>query len=75
MGNTDEATDGSRVVAQGGSGIGPASAQGGIGFDTQMVVDGVSELLIASEISLGRLNRDVPDQELDLVQLAAGQMA
>jgi len=40
-----------------------------------MVVDGVSELLLASEISLGRLNRDVPEQELDLVQLAAGQMA
>ena len=75
MGNTDEATDGSHVVAQGGSGIRPASAQDGIGFDIQMVVDGVSELLIASEISLGRLNRDVPDQELDLIQLAAGQMA
>jgi hypothetical protein len=35
----------------------------------------VPELLFASEVALGRLNRDVPAEELDLIQFAAGKVA
>ena len=66
-----------RVVAQGGPGVRPAS-----GFesrrarlDAQPVVYGVPKLLFAPEVTLGRLDRDVPEQKLDLVQFAAGQVA
>jgi hypothetical protein len=42
------------------------------GLDADLVVDGVSETLLAAKISLGRLHGDVPQQELDLVQFASG---
>src|SRR5207247_10853160 len=38
------------------------------------IVDGTPQLLPASEIALGRLDRDVAQEELDLVEFAAGQM-
>jgi hypothetical protein len=44
-------------------------------FDFDGIVDGVSEPLLASQVSLRRLNADVPQQELNLLQLAAGFMA
>ena len=44
-------------------------------LDTQSVVHRVSKVLFASEVSLSRLNRYVPQEELDLVQLPSGQMA
>ena len=47
----------------------------GIGFNAQTVVDGVPELLLTPEVALGRLDRDVPKDELDLVQFAAGEVA
>jgi hypothetical protein len=46
-----------------------------IGLDAQRIVDGDSELLFAPEIPLPRLHRDVPEEKLNLLQLAAGQMA
>src|SRR5688500_3045600 len=46
-----------------------------VGFDSQSVVHGSPELLLASEVALGRLNRDVPEQELNLVQFATREMA
>jgi hypothetical protein len=35
----------------------------------------VPELLFAPEVALGRLNRDVPEEELDLIQFAACEVA
>src|SRR5688500_7436467 len=46
-----------------------------VGFDSQSVVHGSPELLLASEVALCRLNRDVPEQELNLVQFATREMA
>lgn len=45
---------------------------GGIRFNAYVVVHGVPELLLAPEVALGRLNRNVPEEELDLVKFAAG---
>jgi hypothetical protein len=47
----------------------------GIGFNSQSVVHGNPELLLASEVALRRLDGDVAEQELDLIQLPARQMA
>ena len=40
-------------------------------FDPDGVVDGVSQPLLAPQIALGRLNADVPEQELNLLQFPA----
>jgi hypothetical protein len=53
--------------------LSPASRH--IGFDSQSVVDGSSEPLLAAEVPLGRLDRDVPEQKLDLIQFTACEMA
>jgi hypothetical protein len=42
------------------------------GPDSDPVVDGISKMLLAAKIPLGRLDGDVPQQELDLVQFASG---
>ena len=47
----------------------------GTRFNAQAVVDGVPELLLSPEVALGRLDRDVTEQELDLIQFDAGKMA
>jgi hypothetical protein len=44
----------------------------GVRLDADPVVDGASQLLLAPEISLGGLDRDVTEQKLDLIQFAAG---
>jgi hypothetical protein len=44
-------------------------------FNADLVVHGESELLLAAEVLFRRLDRHVAEQELDLVELAAGQMA
>jgi hypothetical protein len=62
---------GQPVVAQDGSGIRPAlAASDGIGIKAQLVVH-VPELVLASEIALGRPDRDVPRRELNLIQFSA----
>jgi hypothetical protein len=43
----------------------------GFGFDANPVVSGGSNSLLAAEVSLGRLNRYVPNEELNLFQFAA----
>ena len=44
-------------------------------FDSQSVVHGNPEFLLGSEQALRRLDGDVAQQELDLVEFAAGQVA
>ena len=44
-------------------------------FDAELVIHGESELLFATEIVFRCLDGDVAEQELDLVELAARQMA
>ena len=46
-----------------------------VGLDADLVVDRVLETLLTAKISLGRLDGDVAQQELDLVQLASGVAA
>jgi hypothetical protein len=41
----------------------------------QAVVHRAPKLLRAPEVALGRLNRDLPEEDLDLVQVAAGEVA
>lgn len=50
-------------------------ASGCVRLDAQPIVHGVPELLLAAKVALGRLDGDVPEQELDLVQFATGQVA
>jgi hypothetical protein len=67
----------SRVVAQGGLKHPPwrHSWSSGIRFDTQSVVHGNPQLLLASKVALRRLDGDVAEHELNLIQFAAGKMA
>lgn len=50
-------------------------ASPGIGFDSQWIVHGNPELLLASETPLGRFDGDMSEQELDRVQFATHQVA
>ncbi|MGH9627803.1 MAG: hypothetical protein ACRD7E_05625, partial [Bryobacteraceae bacterium] len=43
-------------------------------LDAHLVVDCDAQLLLATEVTLCCLDRDVSKQELDLVQFAAGEM-
>lgn len=43
-----------------------------IRFDTDPVVDGATQLLLASLVMLGCLGREMTEQKLDLIQFAAG---
>ena len=47
----------------------------GIGFDSQSVVHGNPELPLASKVSLRYLDGDVSEQELDLIQFVAREVA
>ena len=44
------------------------------GFDADPIVDGGTNALHAAQVSLGRLNGDVPEEELNLLQFAARGM-
>ena len=44
-------------------------------FNADAVVHGASNPLLAAEVALGRLNRNVPEQKLNLFQFAARSMA
>ena len=65
-----------RVGAQGGLKNPPCRRPGsrGIRFDSQSVVHSRPELLFASQVALGRLNRYVPQEKLDLVQFSGGEV-
>lgn len=43
-------------------------------FDAELVIDGMYDSLTRTEIPLRGLNRAVPEQELDLFQLAASRV-
>ena len=45
------------------------------GFDAQRVVDGLAQLLFASEVAFRGLDRHVSQEELNLIQLTSRQMA
>jgi hypothetical protein len=47
----------------------------GIRFDSQSIVHCNPELLLAPKVALGRLDRDVAEQKLDLIRFAAGEVA
>ena len=44
-------------------------------LNSELVVNGATQPLLAAEVSFGRLNRDVPEQELNLVEFSAGKVA
>ena len=46
-----------------------------LGFDAQAIVNGSPNSLLAAEVPLGRLNGDVPEEELNLLEFAARRMA
>ncbi len=43
--------------------------------EREPIVHRSGQILLASDVSLGRLNRGMPEQELDLLQFAAGDVA
>jgi len=44
-------------------------------LSSELVVNGATQPLLAAEVSFGRLNRDVPEQELNLVEFSASKVA
>src|SRR5579863_10443294 len=44
-------------------------------LDSDAVVQGIPDLLLATKVSFGRLNRDVPEEELNLFEFTAGHVA
>lgn len=50
-------------------------SHGRIRLNPEAIVDGASKLLFAPEVPLRRLNRNVSQQELNLVQFSAGDVA
>ena len=53
----------------------PRLLSGGIRLDAQPIVHGMPQLLLAPEVALCRLYRDVAEEKLDLLQFAAGRSA
>ena len=56
------------------SALAQAQSTGG-GLDAQAVVHGTPEFLFAPKVPLRRLNGHVPEEERDLIQFAARQVA
>ena len=48
---------------------------GAVRFDSERIVDRATQVLLAPEVSLCCLDRHVSEEKLNLVQLAAGQVA
>jgi len=44
-------------------------------LNSELVVNSATQPPLASEVPFGRLNRNVPEQELNLVEFSAGKMA
>jgi hypothetical protein len=40
--------------------------------EPQVIIDGVDQILPRSEVSFGRLNRGMPEQQLNLLEITAG---
>jgi hypothetical protein len=56
------------------SALGENGSRRRTGLDPEPIVDGTSQLLLASQVAFSRLNRNVPEEELNLIEFAAGQM-
>jgi len=53
----------------------PPSRQGSVlRLNTYAVIDGTPDSLLAAEIALGRLNRNVTQQKLDLLQFPSSHV-
>ena len=52
----------------------PGSSSQGIWFEPHRVVHGTPQPLLAPKVTLRRLDRDVPEEELNLIQFASGQV-
>ena len=50
----------------------PPNCSAEFGFDRQVVVDGLHEILPGAEVALGGLHGRVAEQQLDLLEIAAG---
>lgn len=50
----------------------PDTMRSSLWFDADPVIHSRADALLAAEISLRRLDRDVSEQELDLLQFASG---
>jgi hypothetical protein len=46
-----------------------------IRFNTHSIVDGKAQFLFAAEVAFRRLDRGMPKQKLDLIQLSTCKMA
>ncbi len=70
-------TPGVRELNSGNRGSGKVSCPtkiagpGSQGLQTDLVINRFSQSLLAAQVTLSRLHADVPEQELDLLQLAA----
>ena len=53
----------------------PERLRAALRLNSELVVNGATQPLLAAEVSFGRLNRNVPEQELNLVEFSAGKMA
>lgn len=53
----------------------PERLRAGLRLNSELVVNGATHPLLASEVSFGRLYRNVPEQELNLVEFSAGKVA
>jgi hypothetical protein len=53
----------------------PERLRAALRLNTELVVDGATQPLLASEVTFRRLNRNVLKQELNLVEFSAGNMA
>jgi hypothetical protein len=57
-----------RLVRRGG--FDPLFLRRSVGSEIEKIVHGMAEILFAAEIAFRRLDRCMPQQELDLLQLA-----
>jgi hypothetical protein len=64
---------GRKVVQKSASGYNfcACSSRGRVRLQTDVIIHGVPEPLFATEVPLGRLHRNVAEQELDLFQFTA----
>ena len=58
----------------GGSALGRNASHRRTGLDPEPIVDGTPQLLLASQVAFRGLNRNVPQEELNLIEFAAGPM-
>ena len=55
--------------------LGPDSQGSTLRFDADPIIDGAANALLAAQVSLGRLNGDVPEKKLNLLQFATRSVA